>query len=36
MKEYEKALEYSLIIFGVGLLVLFLWKKNREKGKGCV
>ena len=36
MKEYEKALKYSLIIFGVGLLVLFLWKKNREKGKGCV
>lgn len=36
MKEYEKALKYSLTILGGCLLVLFLRKKKREKGKGCV
>lgn len=36
MEEYEKALKYSLGILGIGLLVLFLWKKNKEKGKSCM
>lgn len=36
MEEYEKALKYSLIILGICLFVLFVWRKNREKGKSCM
>lgn len=36
MEEYETALKYSLGILGIGVLVLLLWKKNREKGKSCI